>query len=713
MTTYYARTDGTNNKANWQLLKDHLKSVAFLSAEFADKFKSKELGNLVGLLHDLGKYLEEFQKRLEDKSIKVTHSDIGAMVVYRQYKAIGKLLAYIIAGHHTGLPDHGSLADKSSLKSKLAAADSIDISKFLSEIGPLPPMNTLSIPLKTMDGFSISFFVRMLYSCLVDADSLDAEKASGNKNTLYRKIDYDLQQLENALFSHMKLKMHNAKKSDVNKCRREIYEACVDKATFMPGLYSLTVPTGGGKTLASLAFALKHARINNLERIIYVIPYTSIIEQNAGVFADVLGEEYILEHHSNYQFPEDENTWTDTQRKLFLATENWDAPIVVTTSVQFYETLFSAKRSRCRKLHNMANSVIIIDEAQTMPTGYLKPCLKAISELVKQYNSSVVLCTATQPAINRYMKDGLNPIELMNNPTDLFNRLKRVDYNYIGKINDTALINKLRNHGKVLCIVNTKRHAAKLYSMLNKNKGVYHLSANMCPAHRKVMLEKIRVALKNPLEPCIVISTQLIEAGVDVDFPVVYRALSGIDSIAQGGGRCNREGSLATGKVYIFYPEQGIPKGWLNRTADIARIIINNYDDPLSLEAIEDYFNQLYCAEGDNLDKENILGLLDEGLKSLSFQFREISDKFRIIDEDTMSVIIPWDDNCRKILDEVRCGNYSRSLSRRLQPYTVQVYEDEYEKYVNSGLIEDIDGVFKVLKTMNFYSEDVGLLQAE
>lgn len=711
---YYSRTDGTQDKSQWPTVKEHLEAVAKLASRFSEKFGSKDFGYVIGLLHDLGKYSKEFQNRLDDNRIRVDHSTAGAQEVFHQYnKALALLAAYCIAGHHSGLPDYGSLANPSSLEGRLQKKTIPEYKHYKQEIAELPSLAGFRIPLKDGNGFSVSFYIRMLFSCLVDADSLDAESASGSPHTYYRGINCDFNDLYGKLTDYLQQKIENAPKTEINEYRKTIQKSCFSKADGIPGMYSLTVPTGGGKTFCSLGFALKHAIRNGLERIIYVIPYTSIIEQNAKDFRDVLGEEYVLEHHSNYQFPDDWESSDEKDKRLSLAVENWDAPIVVTTNVQFFESLFSAKRSKCRKLHNIANSVIILDEAQMLPGDYLKPCLASLAELVKNYHVSVVFCTATQPAINAYIPDGLRPLELTDDPRDLYRKFKRVKCQFLGDLMDNELVERLEDESQVLCIVNSRRHAKLLYDQLGFLEGAFHLSARMCPAHRRKRLLEIKEALQQGCQ-CRVVSTQLIEAGVNIDFPTVYRSLSGLDSIAQAAGRCNREGKLDFGTVNVFSPEKhGMPGGWLSRTAEIARMVMQDFEDPLCLDAVKAYFEMLYGTDEALLDKKQIICSLREEEKRLAFPFGEVSNSFRLIDGEMISIIIPWDDRCKNLLTETRTSLYPGSFGRKLQPYVVQVYWFEYQTLVDAEAIEDIAGIFKVLISPDLYSEETGLLMPE
>lgn len=717
---YYAHSDSEKNKSEWHLLKHHLEDTAKLAAGFAKSFGAEKLGYLAGLLHDIGKYSPEFQRRLEGEKNKVDHSTAGAVEAVNYYKAFGKILAYVIAGHHCGLLDWGSKADESSLEGRLNKKSLPDYSTFKMEIN-LPKTEELIFPITKTPagrGFTVQFFIRFLYSSLVDADFLDTEWALNFEKALLRDNKASLAEMLSILDVFLENKCCSAPETPVNRRRAEILDSCREKAVSGPGLFTLTVPTGGGKTLSSMAFALKHAVTHSMERVIYVIPYTSIIEQNAAVFRKIFGEEKILEHHSNFSYPEDASRETESEysaeaaEKLKLASENWDMPIVATTNVQFFESLFAAKGSRCRKLHNIANSVVIIDEAQMIPTGFLKPCINALVELVTNYNTTVVLCTATQPAINKFIPPEVKSIEIIDGPDELYRAFQRVRVHHLGELLDDSLAEKLLSHEQILCIVNSKKHARILFEKI-QGEGAFHLSTRMCPAHRSEILQTIRERLEKG-EICTVVSTQLIEAGVDVDFPVVYRSSAGVDSIAQSAGRCNREGLREQGEVYVFRPEKhGLPAGWLSRTAAIGESVFRRYEDPLSLDGVKEYFTTLYDIEGDELDKERIMAEIKEQEKLLRFPFRSIADKFKLIDENTTAVVIPWDDECRDILSEARWSKFPGAYARKLQRYTVQVYEQEFREMLRFGILEDIAGRFYVLREDVFrsnYSMDMGLM---
>lgn len=721
---YYAHSSDNEEKSAWHLLSDHLLDTAKTAAAFARRFGAEELAYAAGLLHDLGKYTDDFQRRLQGENIRVNHSSAGALEVLAIHKALGKLLAYVIAGHHCGLMDWGSNADESSLAGRLVRRNSVkDYSAYKNEI-ELPQLKEIPSPLKNSPagrGFSAQFFVRFLYSALVDADFLDTERALQLERAQLRAYFPVLADLEPYLADALTQLNASAGDTPVNRKRREVLDLCREKAANAPGFFTLTVPTGGGKTLSSLAFALQHALKHDMERIIYVIPYTSIIEQNAAVFKEIFGEEVVLEHHSNFTYPEndageEEQEYSATAlEKLKLASENWDLPLVATTNVQFFESLFAANSSRCRKLHNIANSVIIIDEAQMIPTGYLHPCINALLELVLNYKASVILSTATQPAINRFIPPELKPVEIMDEPHQLYSALQRVEVQDLGLVDDDYLAENLLKQKQMLCIVNSKKHARLLYESLKEAgaAGVYHLSTRMCPRHRSKTLQQIKDTLQRG-EQCRVISTQLVEAGVDLDFPVVYRSIAGIDSIAQAAGRCNRNGRLTKGLVYVFRPEKhGLPAGWLSRTASIGEEILKKHADPLNLQAVQEYFTMLYDIEGEKLDKKNIMGLIREQESSLHFPFRTIADEFKLIDENTTGLVIPWDDRCKKLLRQAVWSDWPGRFARKLQQYTVQVFEGEFREMLSFGIIESVAGTYYMLseETVQLhYDREMGLM---
>lgn len=721
---YYAHTKEETPPEEWQTLEEHLIKVSKLAGEFAGKFGNKEMGEVIGLAHDIGKYSDEFQQRLLGNKKRVDHSSAGAQLVKKKYnETIGMILAYGITGHHGGLKDYYGTQGESSnvaerLKRKVCPYDN-----YLKEITfPENVVPNIKNLLKDQISFSLSFYIRMLFSCLVDADFLDTERYINNEKTKKRGIDISIETLKKNLLIGLESMKKGKELTKINQIRNEVLADCLKAALHEQGLFTLTVPTGGGKTLSSAAFALKHAKEYGLERIIYVIPFTSIIEQNASVFRDFLGDEVILEHHSNVDYYENEdgenNPRSLQEERWRLAAENWDIPFVVTTSVQFFESMYHHKTSKCRKLHNLAKSVIIVDEAQSIPVDYFKLCLEGLKELSRSYGTTVVLCTATQPYIDQFFMNEKKPREIISRPVKLYEECKRVEVVYVTNISDEQLSQRLLENEKVLCIVNTRKHAHLLYEKVSKvsKEGIYHLSTHMYPEHRRKVLDEIRIKLKSE-EKCIVISTSLIEAGVDISFPCVYRSLTGIDSIVQAAGRCNREGesrdeygNKTNGMVYVFESSEAhaIPKGWMNYTASIGKEILDRYEDPISLEAIEEYFKQLFSKDPTVLDKKEIFEEYNKNI--LHYNFKELSDKLSLIDSPTHPIIIQNKDEAQKLVKELPFAKYPLTIVRKLQKYIVNVYTYELEKLKNDKSVSLVqDGLYVLDIDDSLYSDTEGL----
>lgn len=710
---YIAHTRENDSKT--QSIKEHLENTASKAKDFANSFNNGDYAYICGMLHDIGKYSTEFQNKINNNSNRrVDHSTAGAIEINKTIDLFGKWLAYCIAGHHGGLPDGGNKSDTAievtlngrlkrvkQLPNYLYFEKEINIADFLpKEIPNIKPLNK--------GGFSVSFYIRMIYSCLVDSDYLDTEVFM-SVGGVDRSVNYDFKLFNNKLNSYIS-KFSNRERQ-INQKRAEILDDCISKSKHEKGLYTLTVPTGGGKTISSLAFSINHVLEHHMDRIIYVIPYTSIIEQTAKIFKDIFGYENVLEHHSNFDFKDDEDL---IFHKMKLSSENWDIPIVVTTNVQFFESLFANKSLRCRKLHNIANSVIIFDEAQMIPTEFLTPCLKAISELVTSYRSTCVLCSATQPSLkDRFKSEGIVISEICENTELLYEFFRRTKVVIRGKIEVSQLADELNNCNQVLCIVNSKKHAIEIYSSLSGD-GIFHLSTRMCPKHRNEVLKKIKERLKDGLK-CKVVSTQLIEAGVDVDFPVVYRSMAGIDSIVQAGGRCNRENNLEVGIINVFEPESVFTKNMpslIKRPIEVAKTIMSRFDDILSPQAIKSYFEELYNFEGEEgLDIHNIFNEMEKGAEgnNFNFNFKQIAEKFKLIDENTIPIIIEIDDKSKDLINKLRYTNEYKSILRAIQPYTVNVYQNEFDKMNGAGLIEVVNDGIYVLRDINMYNNMMGL----
>lgn len=695
----------SEDKTREQTILEHLKGTAKLAGSFSSAFRCQEWGYGCGMLHDLGKYSDKFQKRLFGGP-KTDHATAGAKEYFNKYhNYIG---AYCISGHHSGLLNGGSIADVGGEGTLAGRIEKIleDYQVFQTEVS-IPDFP--DIPLKPLGqgGFSMSFFIRMLFSCLVDGDYLDTEAFMTGGSVERGGFD-SMDTLYGRLLSHVESWLENNDLNSVNGRRTAILKACLEKGKEDRGLYQLTVPTGGGKTIASLAFGLTHAKLHNLSRIIYVIPYTSIIEQNAQVFKGILGDGNVLEDHSNVIYEDSEEI-----SKVQLSSENWDCPVVVTTNVQFFESLFASKTSKCRKLHNIANSVIIFDETQMLPTSYLKPCVQAISELVYNYQCTAVLCTATQPSLESLFPSQLKSSEICPDVKGQYEFFRRTILKNAGELDENRLIMELKEHSQVLCILNSRKRVQKVYEALEGEKGIFHLSTFMYPKHRKRVFDRIRERLKGD-KPCRLIATSLVEAGVDFDFQTVYRELAGIDSVIQAAGRCNREGKkkpeCCETVIFSLENSQGmdIPQS-IKQTIKVAEQILERYEDITSPEAIGGYFNRLYYLKGDGLDVKDIVGQFERGKKSLLFPFASVAKDFRLIENETKTILIDKEPEAKTIAQKIRSGQYSRQLLRDAGQYCVNVYPNDFENLNGAGRLEAIDREFYLLRNEEQYSEEKGL----
>ena len=685
-----------------QTVAEHLNATADLCAAFAAAFGAEEQGRLAGLTHDLGKYSAAFQRRIQGSAERVDHATAGAAECCKRGQACA---AFAVAGHHGGLPDGGGQGDHQddpTFYGRMRKA----------AMGKLEPcgawQDEISLPSASPPAFSDSreamFFTRMLYSCLVDADFLDTETFMAGARQERGGGDR-MEDLEAMLQAH--ISGWSSPKNELNRERCAVLRRCLDQGAAQdPGLFTLTIPTGGGKTVASLAFALRHARTHGLRRVIYVIPYTSIIEQNAQVFRDILGEQNVLEHHSGVLYDIEDEARPDNAR-LARATENWDMPVVVTTAVQFFESLFASRSSQCRKLHNLAKSVIIFDEAQMLPIPYLRPCVFAIAQLVKNYGASAVLCTATQPALDEIFKEflpGRPSVELC--PPEVFRPelFQRVTFRREGKLSWEAVAERIGGQKQALCIVNSRKSAQQIYGLLDRD-GAFHLSTLMYPAHRKAALREIRTRLRDGL-PCRVVSTSLIEAGVDVDFPAVFREEAGLDSILQAAGRCNREGKRPAGEstVTIFQGETP-PPSLFEIPVAAGRYALDRCGRPDSPEAIRRYFQELLDLKGpEALDQKRVLTAMEREY----MPFRKIAENFHLIDSETKTVYIPLGDGA-ELIRRLRSGGRSRALFRALGQYSVSVYPRHFEALDLAGALEALDNGAAVLINLELYDSAVGL----
>lgn len=722
---FYAHSlSGGQTESCWQPLAEHLSAVSRLAGEFAAPFGGQSCAQAAGLLHDLGKYTQQFQDRIRGSGDRVDHATWGARVAVERFGRIGYLIAYAIAGHHAGLANGDGEGSRTNLRSRLG-----------NELPPLMDnwQHELTVPdallpppgMKPRAGhgnFSFSFAVRMLFSCLVDADFLDTERfyATAEGREIERGSEVGVAALRLAAAAYLDAKAQKADATTLNIERQRILAHVRAKASLPPGLFSLTVPTGGGKTLTSLAFGLEHAEAQGLRRLIYVIPFTSIVEQNAKVFREALGplgDDAVLEHHSAYA--DDPGKALEARDKTRLAMENWDKPLVVTTAVQFFESLFADRPSQCRKLHRIAGSVIVLDEAQTLPLKLLRPTLLALDELQRNYRCSIVFCTATQPALaDECFRDVIGVMhELAPEPAELFKRLRRVKVLHSGAMADEDVVARMSRSAQALCIVNNRLQARSLYEALKGEPGAMHLSTLMCAAHRRQVLDRGRRALADK-QPCRLVSTSLIEAGVDVSFPLVLRAEAGLDSVAQAAGRCNREGIWRTedSEVLVFAADQGwSPPPELKQFAQIgAQVLHKHRDDPLSPDAIREYFRELYWARGKaELDGPQLLKMLaDAKLDSLPMD--TLAREYRLIQQIQETVIVPFDDAARNAIRKLAFAAGARGLARDLQPYTVQVPHRVFQSLRQARAIEPIapdkwGEQFMQLVNVDLYRDDIGL----
>ncbi len=719
-----------NGEWKLHLLEEHLREVAKLSGQFSSKFGAESFGYLIGLWHDLGKYKQDFQERiklksgydeeahLEGKTAKsVKHAASGAIHClnkFKQSELLKKFIALPILCHHSGLKNYGVDVDIQISEEKEINLLSNTISQIPAEILEGSKLKPL-----TQSFLDESLFIRMLFSALIDSDRLDTEKFMNPEKFQERySIHISLEELNQKLDLHLEDKQKNSEPTKVNLLRKRILQEVESKAKLTSGFYTLTVPTGGGKTLTSLSFALKHCLENQKDRIIYAVPYLSIIEQTAKIFKDILGEDSVLEHHSSIDISKEKENF----RNRLLA-ENWNHPLIVTTNVQLFESLFSARTTKIRKLHNLSNSVIILDEAQMIPPDFLQPIVKALKELVKCYNVTIILCTATQPTLSsinsmNFKFDGIdNAIELAPTPEELFQDLKRVTIHkpQEQKLNFEDIAQRINRHEQVLTIVNRKDDANEIFKQLIGNK--YYLTTNLCAEHRRDILKKVKSHLKNK-EQVYLVSTQLIEAGVDIDFPIVFRAMTGLDSIAQAAGRCNREGKLKDnndkeifGEVFLFHPEKRSPAGHLLQTEEAGKACLGDFEELIHPDAFKQYFNELFWVKKEKgLDKHGI-----EGLKQTLY-FEEIDEKFKLINEDTRSVIMPYKEGKEIILTLEQMKNNKEFLDykviQRAQKFFVNIPIEKYGKLLNQGIISEIESVISFLNYEKFYSDSLGFIES-
>lgn len=722
-----------------QTVLEHLTGTARLCEHFAAEFGAAELGRLAGLAHDLGKYSEAFQRRLLGDPAPVRHAAAGAFECAKRNQP---LIAFAVLGHHSGLPDGGGRHDPPELgtfwgnMNRMRLGADAPYSAWEKELS-LPEAGLpewLAVrPGQTADRLfpaETMFFTRMLYSCLTDADFLDTEGFMSTE-PVARGGGEQFETLEQKLFGRSFPWF--PPKNALNAQRCAILTQCFKQGGEQkPGLFTLTIPTGGGKTVVSLAFALRHAKMHGKKRVVYVVPYTSIIEQNAKTFRDILGEVNVLEHHCGMQYDIEKEADPETMR-LAKATENWDMPVIVTTAVQFFESLYANRSSRCRKLHNLANSVIILDEAQMIPLPYLRPCVFALAQLLRHYGASVVLCTATQPALEPVFREFLPDIKAEELCPETFYKKEyfcRVSWRREGILTAGELAERLHDCPQVLCIVNSRKQAKDIYKRLSDMAGAdesdcagepagavnaansenFHLSTLMCPAHRKAVLDTIRKRLEDGA-PCRVVSTSLIEAGVDVDFPAVFREEAGLDSILQAAGRCNREGGrTAAESVVTIFQAEGEAPSLFQPNIGAARRALSRFERPDDPAAITFYFRELRELLGAAAqDKKDIMAKMCDRLDPMAF--RSLAEQFRLIEQETKTIYVPWGDS-QELIDRLTGGERSRKLFRGLQSYSVAVYPAHFQALEQAGALMLLEDGSALLTDMELYDANTGLTLA-
>lgn len=707
--TYYAHT-APDDRA-WEPLHEHLALVARRARSNAEPFGAGPEAYLAGLLHDLGKYGDCFQQRLRGLQSGVDHWALGSWVIVQAARnlALGWAAALAIAGHHVGLQsglrskrtvagfDPGRIATN-DLPRLIPAEEHPDraIARMRADGLDLPDIPR-SIWTRSMPPVSGMLATRMLFSALVDADYLETEAwfgadLSGQRAYRPEATKLDPQGMLATVQKHVAdLKRRSSASEIVDAMRAELLRDCIDAGHSPRGSFTLTAPTGSGKTIAMLAFALAHAAAHGLRRIVIALPFLSIIEQTAHVYRRILGSDVVVEDHSLCPSEPATGDLEESERDVRRTAENWDAPIVVTTNVQLLESLFAHRPRRCRKLHNLANSVVLFDETQNIPLRLACPALGALGMLARRFGCSVVFATATQPAFDRidnavrkYARKrstaadeevGWNPREIVRCPNDMFRRVRRTRCVWDTKTPvpwDTVAENMINEGDQSLAVVNLKRHAKELVQRLSDRgvKDVLHLSTNLCPAHRTDVLEEVRRRLAAG-EPCRLVSTQCIEAGVDIDFPVVMRALAPLEAIAQAAGRCNRNGrSSVPGRVLVFLPEDEAYPGGLYQAAsgltkDMARqsraLAI---DDP---DSFRRYYARLLDVTG---AAEKAGSDLEDACRNASFP--DVARLFRLIEKNTIEVVVPWD---RDVFDSLRAGVFDAAWVRRARPVAVSIYQ--------------------------------------
>lgn len=676
---YIAHSENSNGEE--QSMKQHSEGVASLMKSFALASDFAEIYLYCGMLHDIGKYSEEFQKYIRSSGNKEPHAKWGAYMA-RKSKLIN--IAFPVIGHHAGLPNRDAMFEDLEICAKEENKWK-NIQQALEDDDFIIPMCDNSPFDKIGDTFQKELFIRLLYSALVDADSLDTERHFKKEQFGARSsktLDVD------ALLVALDKRFESFKQdTPLNELRTNVRLYAQSLANADQGCFSMTLPTGMGKTLTSLNWALHHAKAHpNIKRIVIVLPFISIIDQTANELKTIFKDyDVILEHHSNVIYEEANEEETYCKDSKYLATENWDYPIVITTAVQFFESLFSNQRSKCRKLHNLQDSIVIFDEIQTLPVNLAECTMKMLNDMLHLCRCSFLFCTATQPDFQtRKDFSGIDEImPLVENPASIFASTKRVKYNAIDDYKAQSFESiadcVVEQKDSVLIVCNTKKKAMTLFECLEKRSDipVLHLSTNMCQKHRMEVINKVRQMLKIG-EKLILCSTQLIEAGVDIDFPVVFRELAPLESIIQSAGRCNREGKLKEGQVYLFQLEdQSQPSRQYETFAKDAQLCYQGNESRLTgADFYSDYYKKIISLY---VEKNSITS------KRKELMFQDVASMYHIINSNTITLFIyGYDDESKRLYNEIKDKEYlSRKDYQRIAQYSVQVVDKSTKKPSN------------------------------
>lgn len=707
-----------DNNQEWtiQSNEEHSFGVAKLAASFAKDIGFEEWGHVMGLLHDKGKEQEGFQRYIKKVSgympqlqnaTKTPHAYVGALLARKLFPKSFPLLSMPIMGHHAGLYDYGDFEER--MKAEVPSEISAD------NIGTYNILFPNDRKWEQQDFHHLS---RVLYSCLVDADFLDTEEFMDNSRSELRKKQKTIKELLPKLESFLDDLAKSSQQNELNNLRARIQTICQEHSVCPSGFYSLTVPTGGGKTLSSLLWAIKHAVRHDKNRIIIAIPYTSIIVQTAEILRRIFGAENVLEHHSVFDadmsFCEHDEDISEMKLRQRLATENWDYPIVVTTNVQLFQSMLANKPSSCRKLHNICNSVMILDEVQMLPTEHLQPIVDSLSAYQRLFGTTVLFTTASQPVLSgehqgsnyRVKLKGLSSVtEIIPSEMRLHDKLRRVNLHFDkSHVSYDELVERLVQHDKVLCIVNTRKDAQEIYSRLPNDGCTFHLSRMMCSAHIRKVISDIKEVLKNPdIKIIRVIATQLIEAGVDIDFPVVFRQETGLDSVLQAAGRCNREGRYGISNAYVFSLNHPLPPGALSKGSNTLKDMTESRDwfDPRTMT---EYFTRLY-AMSDTFDKAEVA----ERMKFKDWNFESVAKNFKLIDSNGQDIVVNYE-NSIDLVQKIKDNGISYDLMKQVSKYMVNLREKDFLKLKKEKLLDEVvEGIY-LLTDREQYNKDIGLV---